>query len=388
MRLLKRIAFLLALTAFLPLGAIECEALATLVPRLADRCGGVPAGFAAPLPTVSHVSRHQPFSIQFFFRDPVLKDGKMRVSARVILRGPSGQIRFDSRDSIKVLDAPGPRPGREILHPAGCRIVFGRDDAEGEYTVDVAVTDLLAKRTAHGTAAITLADRLPEGAAFTSMREFDEFIMGYYRAPDPERIMPAFRFLAGQLPELRKRRHFTPVPLMAWFYYALKVNPQLWKDFAKQAAALDPADRPHAVAVLAALTGKGTREPAKLKSVYEPPEKLTAPWQLDVLWSRFFAAGDLQPVERLCGEVARVPRGITPEAYKKLAAPTAEDKAKLLDHVMGRGALWSLGANARKHPLAAAYIQSLLGRKRITDMFAAQSLLRVLQTRAAQPVKP
>ena len=83
MRLLKRIALLTALTACLPLGAIECDALATLVPRLGDR---VSEGFSMPLPTVSQVSRKQPFSIHFFLRDPVVRDGRIRVAARVIQR--------------------------------------------------------------------------------------------------------------------------------------------------------------------------------------------------------------------------------------------------------------------------------------------------------------
>ena len=388
MRLLKRLFLFAALAAVLPLGALECDVLVTLVPRLGDRCGGVPAGFAAPLPAVSHVSRHQPFFIQVFFRDPVLNEGKMHLAMRVIVRDPAGQISFDSRDSVAVLHVPGPRPGREVLHPAACRIAFGKEKPAGKYLVSVEVTDLNAKRAARGGAEIELADRVPDGRAFSSMREFDKFILEYYLAPDPERILPAFRFLAGQLPEMRRQKHFTSVPLMAWFYYALKFNPQLWKDFAGELSALDPTDRPHAAAVLAALTGKGTREPAKLRSLYEPPEKLTAPWQLDVLWSAFFATGDRRPVERICREVARLPRGMTPQKFKELAAPTPEDKAKLLDHTMGRGALWSLGANARNHPLVAAYIRSLLERKQISDLFTAQAMLRILQDRAGQPVKP
>jgi len=380
MRLLKRIALLTALTACLPLGAIECDALATLVPRLGDR---VSEGFSMPLPTVSQVSRKQPFSIHFFLRDPVVRDGRIRVAARVILRDPSGGIRFDSRDGIRILDAPAAHPGRARLHPAACRIVFGRDDPAGEYAADVAVTDLHSGRTAHGTAEISLTDDIPEGHAFATMRELDDFLTGYYRAPDPGRILPAFRFFAGQLQELKKHRRFTPLSVMAWFYHALKSNPQLWRAFAAQTAALDPADRPHAAAVLAALTGKGHRSPEKLRALYAPPEKLTAPRQLDALWSEFFAAGNRKPVERLCAEASRMPRGITPEAYGKLAAPTAEDKTKLLDHVMGRAALRSLEANARKHPLVAASIRSMLERKRITDPAAEKALRRILRPRNA-----
>ena len=167
---------------------------------------------------------------------------------------------------------------------------------------------------------------------------------------------------------------------MAWFYHTLKVNPQLWKDFARCASTLDPADRPHAVAVLAALTGKG-KHPEKLRAIFEPPEKLTAAWQLDVLWSMFFATGERRPVERLCGETVRMSRGMTPQKYREIVEPTAEDKGKLLEYAMGRSALWSLDANIRHHALAAGYVETMLAAKKIPDLYAAQTLLKSLQTR-------
>ena len=72
---------------------------------------------------------------------------------------------------------------------------------------------------------------------------------------------------------------------------------------------------------------------------------------------------------------------MTPQKYKEIAEPTAEDKAKLLDHAMGRGALWSLDANIRHHALVAGYVETLLAARKIPDLYAAQALLKALQAR-------
>ena len=388
MRLLSRIAGLALFFALAPFAAaIECDVLVTLVPRLGDRVSAVPSTYAAPLPSVSAVSRDQHFHVHLFFRDPAPKEGKSRIAVRILLHGPDGELCFDSRDSIKPLALSGVRAGRTLLHPAACRVSLGREKPEGQYLVTVQAADLNSGKTARNTAAITLADHLPDGGEFSSLKELDRFFQEYYLAPDPERILPAFRFLGTRLPELRQRPHFSPIPLMAWFYHVLKPNPQLWKPFAAEAAKLDPADRPHAAAVIAALTGGGARGPVKARAVFEPPEKLRAPRQLDVLWSEFFATGSLRPVERLCAETARLARGISPEAYEALENPTDEDKRRLADHLTGRAALRSLGENIRRHALVAAYVEALLARKKIPDMAAARTLLRLLRSGRSTPAE-
>jgi hypothetical protein len=382
MFLLKRILLtLLLLAGSLPLAGVECKTLVTLVPNVAERCAGMLPGESVALPGVKSVAQMQTFFLHIFFKDAAVKDGRSRVAVRILLKDAAGTICFDSRDSIKVLDMKAPAPGKQLLHPSGCRVILGRDKAPGEYTVETEVTDLLAEnRSGKDTDKIMLTVNPQEGKGFQSQREVMKFMRNYYRNPEPDRIIPALRFWAVVQPELRQAGRGRPLALYSWFYFALKNNPQWWKPFAVEVTRMETADRNSASLVLLALTGKNPRA----REVFEVGQVHTL-WQVKVLWSEFFATGSAAPVEKICKQIKRFPGGMRPEDYKALAAPTAADREKLKDNIIGRAALWSTRSFARSHKLVAGYLNKRLVEKRIQDSFTEEAVLRSIRPEYVEP---
>lgn len=381
MFMLKRLALILfALSAALPLTGAECKTLVTLVPNVAERCSGILPGQALSLPSVSRVSHMQTFHVHLFFRDLTVRDGKIKAGTRILIRDAAGTIHFDSRDSIKALELPAPAAGKQLLHPSGCRVVLGRDKNPGDYTVETEVTDLNAVNSvARDTAKITLTINPPqEGKGFQSQREVMNFMRNYYLNPQPERIVPALRFWAGILPELRQGWRSRPLALYSWFYFALKPNPQWWKPFAVEVTKMEAPDRNGASLVLMALSGKKSRE------LFEVQEVKTL-WQENVLWSEFFATGGKAPVEKICRQIRRFPQGMRPEDYKMLQNPTAADREKLMNNIIGRSAMWSIRSFARTHKLVAGYLNKQMMEKRVQDDFTAEVILRSIRPEFLEP---
>lgn len=371
---------LFLLTAALPLAGAECKTLVTLVPNVAERCKGGLPGEPVALPEVKKVAQMQAFFLHLFFRDAAVKDGRIRIGVRILLKDAEGTIRFDSRDSIRVLEMKAPAPGKQLLHPSGCRVVLGRDRAPGEYTVEVEVTDYFAQnRVAGDTDKITLTAEPQNGRDFQSPAEVTKFMQGYYLNPEPDRIIPALRFWAKLLPDLRKRGKVADTQIYAWFYFALKQNAQLWKSFAAELSGMEEPDRKGAALVLLALSGKNP----KAKAIFEV-DGVRDPWQIRVLWHEFFAVGSGRAVEKVCQQIYRVAKGMRPEDFAALPAPAPADRERVKDNLTGRAALWSVHALARKHKLAAGYLNRLLVEKKIQDSFTTEAVLRIIRPGAAE----
>ena len=380
MFMLKRFALTcLLMLAALPLAGVECKTLVTLIPNVAERCNGLLPGQSASLPGVSRVARMQTCYMHLFFRDVAVKDGRIRVAVRILLRDAAGKICFDSRDSIKILEVAAPAPGKQLLHPSGCRVVLGRDKTPGEYTVETEVTDLNAENSiARDADKITLIADPQEGKGFQSQREVMNFMRNYYLNPEPDRIVPALRYWRSILPELRQAGRVRPLTLYSWFYFALKQNPQWWKPYAVEVTKMEREDRNSAALVITALSGK------KSKELFEVNEVKTL-WQVKVLWNEFFATGSYAPVEKICKQIKRLPQGMRPEDYKALENPTAGDRAKLMDNLIGRSALWGIRSYARTHKLVAGYLNKRLTEKRIQDSFTAEAVLRSICPEFIEP---
>ena len=378
--LLKRIALTaLLLLSVLPLAGVECKTLVTLVPNVAERLGGMLPGRSVSLPGVTSVTQMQTFHLHLFVRDAVVKEGRSRIGVRILIRDAAGKISFDSRDSIKVLELPAAAPGKQLLHPSGCRVVLGKDKTPGEYTVETEVTDFFAgNNIGRDTAKFTLISDPQEGRGFQSRQEVLAFMQNYYRNPEPARIVPALRFWAGVLPELRKKGQAPALPLYAWFYHALKQNRQWVKAFAGEMRKMEKQDQSAAALVILALGGKKGRELFEVAEVKQP-------WQVNVLWNEFFATGRRAAVEKICGQIWRVAVGMRPEEFKALVNPAEADRRKVTDNLIGRSALWSLHSFARSHELVAGYLRKQLAEKKIQDGFTNEAVLRIIRPELTEP---
>lgn len=111
--------------------------------------------------------------------------------------------------------------------------------------------------------------------------------------------------------------------------------------------------------------------------------KVRATWQLDVLWSEFLIAGKKDSLIKIADVIKDMKENLSPDDYKKIAKPSAENKASLLRFLNGYAAAWSLGNNARQYGLVAYYLEAMLVRNEIKDQFTAKIVSAKLQELSA-----
>ena len=108
---------------------------------------------------------------------------------------------------------------------------------------------------------------------------------------------------------------------------------------------------------------------------------------LDRLWMEFFASGQVGPVRRLVGELVRFRDALAPaefKAKKEKGETTPADLAKVMNFLVGAAAKWSLGSNARQHPVVRFYLEAMLKRGEIKDPHSAALIEEILR-KAAEP---
>ena len=68
-----------------------------------------------------------------------------------------------------------------------------------------------------------------------------------------------------------------------------------------------------------------------------------------------------------------------------LQDPTAADREKLMNNIIGRSAMWSIRSFARTHKLVAGYLNKQMMEKRVQDDFTAEVILRSIRPEFLEP---
>jgi hypothetical protein len=183
-----------------------------------------------------------------------------------------------------------------------------------------------------------------DGRGFDSQLDVSRWMMHYYEAPSPERVVPAIAFMSkdGQLLGSDKNQ-----ATAAFFGRVFVQNTRRldgWVDHFRAesedqrffvALALWYADVDRNTDLLGTLShgSDSLAQFSKELSSDRPPDltrvEITDPVQLDILWAEFFATGDRRYVERV---ISVLPYG-----------RPGEDSGRL---VIGGAARWSLTSNA------------------------------------------
>lgn len=162
--------------------------------------------------------------------------------------------------------------------------------------------------------------------AISNDEEFSEFAHSYYRAPRPELIESAMRYLDGsslvQKSEIR--------PLFEMMFSCLLHRPELrsrsWK------GVVDSLNEP----TRSLLVRASTTEPETLLG-----RTPISPTRNDLNWACFFASGEPRYVENLIATLEHWP-----------------DRANLNLFMTSASAKWSLSSNARAHPAVAEILEA------------------------------
>jgi len=208
--------------------------------------------------------------------------------------------------------------------------------------------------------------------SFKDAEEFSAFSQGYYRQPNPARLLPVLRFLIATQTEHSQQGQAEIVS--AFLSAAAKSNPVAAQDFRARIANEPPLTRALGLLILRSagydiegvLKMLSAEEQEKFRglSPLEDPFDLS-PTQslfnhLDMMWATFEATGEFKPVQTIVGVLGwRADYDDFDKLRKSQNHPSALTPS-IVRGVSYTAAGWSLWSFQRNDPLAADYIEYLL----------------------------
>lgn len=202
---------------------------------------------------------------------------------------------------------------------------------------------------------------------FADMRGVGTWLMRYYAAPDPAQLLPALRVVSAD------KEARTALNIMQFFVIALKRSPLAAQELMNRLATEQPEVRIYSLPLLAQagystetlLTSFEEKDKAILASARLPdpfdftPERLLFQ-KMDMLWSIFFASGDIKPIQALASMLAWEKDyedfEKIREAHQKDPQQHAELSDGIIRGVVYQAAGWSLNSISRQSGLVADYI--------------------------------
>ena len=344
------------------------------------------AGRPPVLWTVSSVRPRQPFMIRMLWSGASVVDGKSAIDCNITIYDPAGEIFFCTGAApLERVTVACSNPRMFFVYPRIVNVVFPETAAPGQYRIEVKLVDANNGDEKVLNSSIELRTAPAEAKEFASVDDLSKWVMGYYSHPEPDQLIPALRKFISSFPELKKKP-FSPMPMLCFFYHTFKENPQLHAALADYVNTLEGAGLNAAALVAMQLGGEAVgRLSAEARRAVPAgggnPFAVAAPetpWHLDMLWSEFFATGQVAPVGKLVELLRNLQYGITPDEYKQKKEPTEQDKRNLNTYMLGSAAQWSLKANANAHRLVFCYLEGILKRDRVADAGTRQELAGIV----------
>jgi hypothetical protein len=257
----------------------------------------------------------------------------------------------------------GPVPAANLFAYASQTASFSTDpgDPLGNYTFTVSVHDRVA-----GGAALrkTTAVQVVPYAEPALPADFKPgvWMSSYYLNPSPAQALPALFKISAILP---KNNTDAWPPVLGFYEEVLKANPWLTPVFLERLKNANETDR----TLLLFILGYAWRHDPTFASLSKGPwpdadnGELNDPMQVDLLWGRFFATGAFAPVERIASAL-HMHRFLGALDRLKASTPTATAPTpEVMRELVLKSAQWSLGRNARGHPLVLRYCAWMLAQK-------------------------
>lgn len=392
----KWFAAVLLLFAACGLQAVEGKLVATLSRNQEDQWNHILPDRPPQVATVDSVVPGQPFSICLFLHDFSLKNGAADVTADLEQIDPNGKRTALGRDLVAYRG----KTDRKGVFLATLRFSAAMEESDppGKYRILVRLHD----RNAGGEKQLECSWLLtspPKRFPAVDLKKGIETLTGYYRAPEPN-LLPGV--LESCLREISGLSGNT-MPVYCELGLLFGMNPQLHGELLRIAAAQQTAERRRAVAAVIHFLGEEAATKLRPELDAETrreldglarlprkvPEKIQNPGELDQLWAEFFAAGKVEPIRRLVGELARSGEMLTPEEFKakkEKGSTTPDDLPKLMNCLIFTAANWSLNANAKQHPLVRYYLEAMLSRGELKNSRTALLVQEILRN-ASTPAK-
>ena len=207
---------------------------------------------------------------------------------------------------------------------------------------------------------------------FKGVEDLGNFMEGYYRRPNPARLVPALQFVV----EAQTANPGSDLVgnAAAFLCAALKADPVAAKDFLARMPLQTPLTRGLGLVVLHAagydiasvLKSLSAEEQEKFQSIPALPDPydLTPTREvfghLDLMWSTFGATGQFEPVKTIASTLAWRADYEEFDKMRKSGTHPSEITPSLARGLAYMAAGWSMGSFQRNDPLVADYIEYML----------------------------
>lgn len=314
-------------------------------------------------------------------------DGRIDLSYDIRVVKPDGAALL-VRQNVPAVQSRIERDDLVLLSANNLHLAFQPRDAAGRYAVEITVRDAIGQTVASDRSFIELADEMSGTAPIDDLKDLGNWMQSYYEDPHPEQINSVF-FKFVKLSEPQDDAGFiTPITFFVELY---KANRHLLPEL----AALYPDEGGknrfyilHVLYLTGAITpefeqsldtgGKGVLEKLRGTRWPDPYDGIEQPFELDMLWSGFFATGSFRPIAVLVRQLEGVSDRGELEKFQQHPKRDEIDGAPAMRDVHYRAAKWSIGANAAHHRLVREYCRFLLAHGKLSAA-AKQELSEALQ---------
>ena len=401
MKMMKRLsvffaALLLTASAAGSDKEFSARIFATKSVNVADQFAGILPHRPPVSTTVAKVVAGEPFFVDVVFSGATVRNGSIDLGGKIPVTAPGGKTETVVLSAKPLGGIKGDTSG-VFLYPQELEVIFELSDPKGRHRFDLELTDRASGRIARASTEVEYVDAAPQ----TKGKVLDKLLGSYYKSPCPECIVPAFREYLKLVPKQKEKekQNFNPLPQLAFFYFALELNPQCIREFAEMTAQLSRREeRLFGEIVLNFLAKSQTPEtekryPERCRMLREivaafpaaereeidrrmpqnpfAIEKAQAPYHLDILWAEFLVRGTRAPVLKIAEAMALARDSISIEDFKKLEKPSQEDRRKLFNSLTAAAAHWSMKSLAKENPLIIWYVEAAVLRREITDPVVA-----------------
>lgn len=288
----------------------------------------------------------------------------------------AGEVQTRAGD-LPAMKGPAGNPTSVQLARTRVNIDVTKAEALGDDTIQVTLHDNVSGQTATAETKFTV---VPYGSDRKTMSfdEVSQLFSMYCSTPRPHEFFEFFKIVT-ELPDASRKDEMGMV-LAPFVTTLLEDNPYHKPHFPEFWLALAPEQRRALLPVVKMITKGNPQMLEFLKLTDDERERLAKiqipdfeggdveqPGELDMLWSEFYASGEIEPISKLARAM-------------ELAKDGDTDAKRLI----GRAAIWSLGSNCRQSALVRSYCAYLAEEDQSLSDFVRAGLREMVEKSASQ----
>jgi hypothetical protein len=323
------------------------------------------------IPVAKKVYPNQTFMLLIFCRvHPVDSQSDVNITYDMQIKNPDDKLIDDVKESSYYK---GPLVKNRLIlsNDHVLEMSFEASDVVGTYQIQTTFYESISKRSFSTSAEIELVE-FKKPKPFSSEEEFSDWIMTYYRQPDPVRSFSGILDFVKTEEDWIKESYM----LLAFFRRIFHDNPFLW-EYYSQLYEQSSNEGKEKMLLVAAVVPDNKEKKVYLKkikgameSLYKEcsqvkipstDEKITTAVQLDILWMDFFASGTYEPVKKIVSALVLKEYDEICKKVKsgEIADMTEEIERKLMLGIAYQAAEWSLISNCMQSERVHKYCRML-----------------------------